>query len=337
MFKKILQKILQFQDLSSLEMQTILTNILEEKYTPAQTSALLIGLHMKNISSIELTSAIQVMQSKMIPISLPPLNHMIDICGTGGDHANYFNISTCSAIICSAAGATVAKHGNKGVSSSCGSATVLQNLGISLKTPLEKMQQSIEIHKLGFLYAVNHHPCMKSVASIRQELGQHTIFNLLGPLLNPARVKRQLIGVFKPELLSLFSETLKNFSMECAILVHGHNGVDEVTLTGPTECYEIQNNTLQKYLFQPSDYGFSLCSPKELQGKSLEHNTQIIRDILAGKKGCQRDVVVLNSGFGLYIAGITSNLQNGFTLAAKTIDSGKAKQKLTDWITYLNK
>ncbi len=335
-YTSVLDKLFKFENLSLKELSFVFGRMMNGEMSSTQITALLVALRMKGETSQELISIVKVLKSKMVEVSFDSeIPYLIDTCGTGGDQANYFNISTASALVCAASGAFVAKHGNKGISSSCGSANVLEALGISLDIPIDKMKKSIEVCKIGFLYAVNHHPAMQSVAKVRQELEQKTIFNLLGPLINPARVKRQIIGVFDKDLLPLYADVICHLEMEKVIILHGHGGVDEISLTGPTQYVEITNGEQTKKTFDPVQYGFKLCSSEDLQGGTVIKNVEIIRDIIQGKKGFKQDIVVLNAGFGLYVSGLVETLEEGFELALQSIEFGKVQDKLDSWISFL--
>jgi anthranilate phosphoribosyltransferase len=243
-------------------------------------------------------------------------------------------VSTAAAIVAAAAGAAVAKHGNRAISSRCGSANVLAELGVNIEQTPERVGASIDAHGIGFLYAPSLHPAMKHVAGPRTELGQRTIFNMLGPLMNPARAKRQVLGVFDQNLTRVFAEVLQRLGSEHVLVVAGTDGLDEFSLCAPTKVAELKDGKIGEYILNPQDLGFSLATRDDLLGGDIARNAEILREIFAGTKGPMRDIVVLNAGAALYVAGLAKSIKDGAALAAKAIDEGKAATTLAAWAGF---
>jgi anthranilate phosphoribosyltransferase len=259
---------------------------------------------------------------------------VVDTCGTGGDHSGSFNISTASAIVAAGGGVAVAKHGNKAVSSACGSANVLQELGVSLELTPEQVGECIDKCRIGFLFAAKLHSSFKHVGGVRQELGQRTIFNLLGPMLNPARAKRQLIGVYDLNLTATLANVLSELRAEHVMVVAGTDGMDEISLTAPTKVAELKDGEVLEYILNPQDLGFSLCTAEDLKGGDAAANAAIIRGVLDGKKGPALDIVLLNAGAALYVGGLAPDIKGGVALARKAVESGAARSTLERWVSH---
>ncbi len=330
MIKKAIEKILNRHDLSQQEMAQVMEELMEGRCTPAQIGAFLTGLRMKGESVEEIVGAASVMREKAvkIPVNLGPDEPLVDTCGTGGDGASTFNVSTTSAFVVAGAGIKVAKHGNRSVSSRSGSADVLEALGVPLDMSPEEVAGAIEEAGIGFLFAPNLHPAMKHAIGPRRELGVRTIFNVLGPLTNPAGANVQLMGVFDPELTPVLAEVLGKMGARRAWVVHGHGGLDELSLAGPSIVSEWNGESVMKMSVHPEDAGLGTYSTEEVAGGTPEENAEILVKILQGEKGAKRDVVLLNAGAAIYLAGRASSLEEGVGLAAESIDSGAALEKL---------
>jgi anthranilate phosphoribosyltransferase len=259
---------------------------------------------------------------------------VVDTCGTGGDGAHTFNISTTTAFVVAGAGVTVAKHGNRSVSSKCGSADVLETLGVKLDTPPEIVEEAIQEIGIGFMFAPLYHSAMKYAVKPRQELGVRSIFNMLGPLTNPASAGCQLLGVFAPQLTEMFAQALKLLGGQSAIVVHGHDGLDEISVCAPTRASELKDGMIRTYDIDPMVYFGRLAEPEEMAGGDAQTNAAIARDVLSGKSGAKRDVVLINAGAALMASGKAENIKAGIEMAAAAIDDGKAMEKLDALVEY---
>ena len=328
-----LGKLMRGESLVFDEMRSAFDGITEGSWTPAQIGGFLVALRVKGETPEEIAGAAESMRGRsvVVPVSR---EHVIDTCGTGGDHSGSFNISTTAALVAAAAGAAVAKHGNRAISSRCGSANVLMELGVNIEQTPEQVGASVDANGIGFLYAPSLHPAMKHVAAPRAELGQRTIFNLLGPLMNPARAKRQVIGVYDVNLTRVFAEVLQRLGSEHVLVVGGTDGLDEISLCAPTKVAELKDGEIKEYILNPQDIGFSLATKEDLLGGDIGRNAEIVREVLAGAKGPKRDIVVLNAGAALYVAGLAKSIKEGAAQAAQAIDSGKAKETLAKWAAF---
>jgi len=326
----LLGKLMKGENLSFAEMRSCLEGIASGSWTPAQIGGFLVALRIKGETAEEIAGAADAMRGKSVVVPVTR-DHVIDTCGTGGDHSGSFNISTASAIVAAAAGAAVAKHGNRAISSRCGSANVLAELGVNIEQTPEQVAKAVDTVGIGFLYAPSLHPAMKHVAGPRTELGQRTIFNLLGPLMNPARAKRQVIGVYDQNLTRVFAEVLQRLGSEHVLVVAGTDGIDEISLCAPTKVAELKDGAIKEYILNPQDLGFSLATREDLQGGDIARNAEVLREVLSGAKGPKRDIVLLNAGAALYVAGIAGSIKEGAALAAKAIDEGKAAKTLEEW------
>lgn len=324
-FTDILNKLCNKEDLTDSDAKEVMESIMNGKLTDSQTGAVLIALQNKGVSTNELSAFVEVLKTFAVKIK-PDIKLLADTCGTGGDKKSTFNISTVSAFVLAGCGVGVAKHGNKAVSSNCGSADILEKLGVNIDLSPDQSKECIEQVGIGFLFAPTYHPAFKNVAHIRKELGVRTVFNMLGPLLNPADAAAQVIGVFDPSLTELFAETLKNLGMKNAMVVHGE-GMDEITLTGKTKITQLKDGRIETFCLNPSDYGFKKCSENNLKVSSQEESKKTFLDILNSKKSPKRDIVLLNTAAGLIVAGKAENFEEGIKLAAESIDSGKALEK----------
>jgi anthranilate phosphoribosyltransferase len=327
----LLGKLMKGESLSFAEMHSCLEGIASGTWTPAQIGGFLVALRIKGETAEEIAGAADAMRGKSVVVPVTR-TQVIDTCGTGGDHSGSFNISTASAIVAAAAGAAVAKHGNRAISSRCGSANVLSELGVNIEQTPEQVAKAVDSVGIGFLYAPSLHPAMKHVAGPRTELGQRTIFNLLGPLMNPARAKRQVIGVYDQNLTRVFAEVLQRLGSEHVLVVAGTDGIDEISLCAPTKVAELKDGAIKEYILNPQDLGFSLATREDLQGGDIARNAEVLREVLSGAKGPKRDIVLLNAGAALYVAGIAASIKEGAALAAKAIDEGKAAATLEAWV-----
>lgn len=310
--------------------KAVMREMMEGKATPAQMGAFLAALRMKGETVEEITACAEVMREKGIRIN--PIRKVIDIVGTGGDGTGTFNISTTAAFVVAAGGVPVAKHGNRGVSSKCGAADVLETLGVNINLSAEQTEELLSKTNLCFMYAPLYHASMKFAAPVRKEMGVRTIFNILGPLSNPAGATMQLMGVYSPKLVEPLAQVLSNLGVTRGLCVCGSDGMDEVTLTGETRLCEIRDGILKSYDITPEQYGFQRCSLQELSGGTPSENAEIIRKILSGdEKGPRRDVVVLNAAMALYLGIDNIVIQECVKLAQELIDSGKAAMKLEEF------
>ncbi len=322
------------EELNREQMQAALGQIMEGKASPAQTGAFLMGLCTKGETAGEIASAVALLRSRMLPVNAP--SDAMDIVGTGGDGMGTYNISTASAIIVAAAGIPVAKHGNKALSSKSGSSEALQALGVKLDLEPKAISRCIKEAGIGFMFAPNHHPAMRHVGPARAEMGIRTMFNLLGPQCNPAGVRRYLLGVFSPEWVVPVARSLMANGAEAAWVVHGSDGLDEITGTGPTRVAAIENGVLREFEISPKDAGLPMSRPEDLVGGDPEHNAQAIRDLFKGKQSAYRDVVLMNAGASLLIGGKAKSFSEGVVLAAQMIESGAAENTLARLVEISN-
>ncbi len=329
--KELLEKLIHNQDLTRAEASDAFDRIMQGQTTPAQIAAFLTGLRMKGESVDEITGAAQSMRVHAVYID-PGGQAVIDTCGTGGDSRNTFNISTTAAFIAAGAGVVVAKHGNRAVTSGCGSADVLQQLGVNLEAPPEIIEECIRDIGIGFLFAQKLHPAMKHAAPVRREMGIRTIFNILGPLTNPAGARRQLIGVFAPQLTELLALVLRELGAQRALIVHGHDGLDEISSIAPTRISELCDGTVRTYEFDPESLLDTPADHQDLTGGDPACNAAITAAILNGKKGPCRDIACLNAAAAILVAGKADAMADGLRLAYASIDSGHAAAKLQQLI-----
>ena len=328
-FQDILTKLIRKEDLDGQEAKELMKDIIEKKLTDAQTGAALISLQNKGVCAEELSAFVGILKTFSIQIKTD-VRPLIDTCGTGGDKSCTFNISTVSAFVLAGCNVFVAKHGNKAVSSGCGSADVLEKLGINISLSPENTKKCIEQIGIGFMFAPLYHPAFRNVAHIRKELGVRTVFNMLGPLLNPAGVDGQIIGIFEPALIDLYIGTLKRLGIKNAMVFYG-DGLDEITLCGETNITQLAKGNIKNFKIKPEDFGFKRCSKEELKGNSLEENARIFLEILNGKKSAKRDIVLLNAAAGLIVAGKVKTFEEGIKMAMEAIDNGNALKKFEEF------
>ncbi|MFZ7120319.1 MAG: anthranilate phosphoribosyltransferase [Eubacteriaceae bacterium] len=336
MFNKILNKLVNKNNLNESEIIMAMNEIMEGKASNAQVGAFLVALRMKGETSEEIVGCAKVMREKALPINIGKID-AIDTCGTGGDGKNTFNVSTISAIIAAAAGVTTVKHGNRSVSSKCGSADVLEALGVNIALKPQQVQRCIEEINIGFLFAPTFHISMKNVAPARKELGIRTIFNILGPLTNPGNVNSQIMGVFDIALTENIAQVLKELGLERAYVLHSLDGMDEISIFNKTKVSELKNGEINTFYINPSDYGLQGEDFNEISGNSSKDNAGIILDILKGKKGAARNIALLNAGAAIYIGNGAVSLEEGILKGSQVVDSGLALKKLNDFIAYTNR
>ena len=325
--RQAIDKLVNRVDLSETETIDVMNQIMTGEATPLQVAAFLTALRMKGETVDEITGAARVMREKAHRVNAGAKT-VLDTCGTGGDQKGTFNISTTAAFVLAGAGVHVAKHGNRSVSSQSGSADVLGALGVKVDAPKQRVEQCIAKIGIGFLFAPLLHEAMKYAVQPRRDIGIRTIFNILGPLTNPAMASHQLIGIYSGELVAMIAHVLKNLGSARAMVVHGLEGLDEISLCGPTQVAELRDSQVKEYTLEPEQFGFQRCRLEELHGGNAEQSARIVRGVLDGKKGPARDVVLLNSGAALYISGTAPTIPDGIRLAAESIDSARARQKL---------
>ena len=315
------------------EMLHIVREIMSGAWSPVMIAAFITGLRVKKETIGEITAAAQVMREFSNKVNVSDKTHLVDIVGTGGDGSNTFNISTCSMFVAAAAGARVSKHGNRGVSSKSGSADVMESLGVNLNLSPAAIAQCIEQVGVGFMFAPNHHPAMKNVAPVRKEMGIKTIFNLLGPLTNPADAPNILMGVFHPDLVGIQVRALQRLGAEHAVVVYGKDGMDEVSLGAATLVGELKNGEITEYEIHPEDFSMVMASNRALRVETAEQSKAMLLAVLDNQGGAAKDIVILNAGVALYAANVTDSMQAGIHLAREAIESGAAKAKLTQLIS----
>lgn len=333
MFSDYLTRIIQRKDLSESQMADMMNTVLTGNATEAQIGAMMAALATKGETFEELAGAAKAMRQNARRIQATG-SPVVDTCGTGGDGAHTFNISTTTAFVVAGAGVTVAKHGNRSVSSKCGSADVLETLGIKLDTPPEIVEEAIQEVGIGFMFAPLYHSAMKHAIKPRQELGVRSIFNMLGPLTNPASAGCQLLGVFAPQLTEMFAQALKLLGGQSAMVVHGHDGLDEISVCAPTRVSELKEGMVRTYDIDPEQYFGKLAQAEDMAGGDAAQNAAITRDILSGQPGPKRNVVLINAGAALLAAGKADSLKAGIDMAATVIDEGQATEKLEGLIEY---
>ncbi len=332
MSTELLRKIEDGVFFSEEEMVTCMSEIMDGQWTDAQISSFLTGLSARGETVEEITGAARVMREKALPISAP--DGAVDCCGTGGDKSGTYNISTAVAIVAAACGVPVAKHGNRSASSKSGAADVLEALGINLNVSQDKLEGALTKFNFAFLMAPNHHKAMKYVMPVRKALGVRTIFNILGPLANPAKTKFQLLGVYDRALVVPMANVLKNLGTQAAWVVHGSDGLDEITTTGETYVAKLKDGQITEKVMSPEDFGLVRSNPEDLLGGLPAENAKALREILSGVKNAYRDIVVANTAAVLVISGQKTNLNDAVDCAAQAIDSGDAMNLLNDYAAY---
>ncbi len=331
MFPALIEKLTRHEDLTSDEASAAMAEVMEGRAAPAQLAGLLVGLAMKGERPIEVVGLARTMRAHAVPVA-KRYERVFDTCGTGGDRSGTFNISSCVALVVAACGVRVAKHGNRSVSSLSGSADVFEALGVRVTAPPAVVERCLAEAGVGFFFAPSFHPSMRHAAQTRRDLGVRTAFNLLGPLTNPAGATRQLVGVPRPELTELMARSLMLLGSERAWVVHGADGIDEISTAGYTKVSECRGGSVNTFYLHPGDVGLAKASPASLKGGDAQENARIIERVLAGERGAPRDVVLLNAGAALLIAGEAASVDEGMARASRAIDRGDARRTLEQLI-----
>lgn len=333
-FKGLIAKVASGALLSREEAALAFDRMMSGEATPSQMGGLLMGMRVRGETVDEITGAASTMRAKMTKVAAPP--EAIDVVGTGGDGSGSYNVSTCAALIVAGAGVPVAKHGNRALSSKSGAADVLGALGVKIDLRPDEITRCIYEAGIGFMFAPAHHPATKNVAATRVELATRTIFNLLGPLSNPASVRRQMIGVFSRQWIEPMAQVLKALGAEAAWVAHGSDGLDEITTSGPTHIAALENGVVRTFEVNPEDIGIAKSKPEALRGGDADSNAAALRTVLKGTKGPYRDIAVLNAAAALIVAGKAKDLKDGAAMAAKSLDSGEAEGRLERLIKVSN-
>jgi anthranilate phosphoribosyltransferase len=326
--QEALQRTIEHREIFHDEMLRIMRMIMSGELSPVMTAALITGLRVKKETIGEITAAAQVMREFSTKVHVADRKHLVDIVGTGGDGSHTFNISTCSMFVAAAAGAKVSKHGGRSVSSKSGSADVLEALGLNINLSPEAIASCIAETGIGFMFAPNHHPAMKNVAPVRKELGVRTIFNILGPLTNPASAPNILMGVFHPDLVGIQVRALQRLGAEHALVVYGRDGMDEVSLGAATLVGELKNGEITEYEIHPEDFGVAMASNRAFKVETPQESLAMMREVLDDRRGPARDVVLLNAGAALYAANVAGSIREGIEQARAAVESGAARTKL---------
>jgi len=330
--QEALQRTIEHREIFHDEMLHLMRMIMQGELSPVMTAAILTGLRVKKETIGEISAAAQVMREFSNKVHVADRQHLVDIVGTGGDGANTFNISTCSVFVIAAAGGKVSKHGGRSVSSKSGSADAMEALGVNIQLSPEQIARSIAEVGIGFMFAPNHHPAMKNVAPVRKELGVRTIFNILGPLTNPASAPNILMGVFHEDLVGIQVRALQRLGAEHAVVVYGRDGLDEISLGASTLVGELKDGVVREYQIHPEDFGIQMVGTRAFRVDNAEQSKAMLMGILQGEQGPARDIVCLNAGAALYAANVASSIEDGLQRARAAIDSGAALQKLQDLV-----
>ena len=331
--QEALQRTIEHREIFHDEMLHLMRMIMSGEMSPVMASALITGLRVKKETIGEVTAAAQVMREFARKVVCKPGPHFVDIVGTGGDGAHTFNISTASMFVVAAAGGSVAKHGNRSVSSKSGAADVLEAFGANIMLTPEQVGQCLEETGIGFMFAPNHHPAMKNVAAVRKELGVRTVFNILGPLTNPAGAPNILMGVFHPDLVGIQVRVMERLGAEHVLVVYGKDGMDEVSLGAATMVGELRNGEIREYDIHPEDFGLAMFSNRGLKVENAEESRQMILEALENREGTPRDIVILNAAAAMYAANLVDSIPDGLVKARETIASGAARAKLDQFVT----
>jgi anthranilate phosphoribosyltransferase len=327
-----IQRTVEHREVFHDEMLHIMRQIMRGELTPAQIAGFIVGLRVKKETIGEIAAAAQVMRELATPVPVKDASHLVDTCGTGGDGAHTFNVSTCAAFVAAAAGAKVAKHMGRSVSSSSGSAEVLEAMGASTGHTPAQTAEAIDRIGLGFMFAPAHHTAMKYAAPVRKELGVRTIFNILGPLTNPAGARNQVMGVFHPDLVGIQVRVLQRLGSEHVMVVHGMDTLDEISISGETLVGELVNGQIEEYRLHPSQFGLELYDRRSIEVASVEESKEMILAVLANQPGPARSIAAMNAGAALYVSGVSKTLKAGIERALKAIESGDARRKLDEFI-----
>lgn len=338
--QEALSRIIEHREIFHDEMLSLMRQIMRGELSPALIAAIVIGLRVKKETIGEITAAAQVMREFATRVEVADSRYLVDTCGTGGDAAHTFNISTAAAFVAAAAGARVAKHGGRSVSSKSGSADVLESLGVNLNQTPGQVAEDIREIGLGFMFAPNFHSAMKYAAPVRRDLGVRTLFNILGPLTNPAGAKNQLLGVFHPDLVGILARVLQRLGSDHVMVVHGKNsqgGLDEITIAGETRVGELRHGEVTEYTINPEDFGMNTAAIETIQAQDSAQSREMLIAVLDNKRGPAFDVVVLNAGAAIYVAGVAESLEQGLEKARAAIETGAAKAKLMELIEFSNR
>ena len=335
--RELLRKIAEFENLTSEEMYKLMKEVAEGRATDAQIGALVMGTKMKGETPEEIEGAVKLFREKVVKVPVKNPEELVDVVGTGGDRSSTFNVSTVTGFVLAGAGVKVAKHGNRSVSSKSGSADFLEALGAKIDLPPEKVAMLIEEVGFGFMFAPLFHPAMKRVVSPRREVGVRSIFNLIGPLTNPAGVKRYLLGVFSKDYVDKFAKALKNLGVKKAFVVHGEGGIDEVSVEGETYIAEVSEEGIRTFMFSPEELGVKRKPLREVKVNSPEESVKVALSVLKGEEGTPRDIVLLNASFGILASEMANDLKEAFEMAKESMDSGKALKVLERYVEITNK
>jgi anthranilate phosphoribosyltransferase len=330
--QEALQRTIEHREIFHDEMLKIMRLIMSGELSPVMTAAIVTGLRVKKETIGEITAAAQVMREFSTKVNVADKTHLVDIVGTGGDGSHTFNISTCSMFVAAAGGAKVSKHGGRSVSSKSGSADVMETLGVSLNLSPDAIARCIAETGIGFMFAPNHHPAMKNVAPVRKEMGVRTIFNILGPLTNPASAPNILMGVFHPDLVGIQVRALQRLGAEHALVVYGRDGMDEVSLGAATLVGELKNGEIREYEIHPEDFGMPMASNRSFKVDTPQESLALMRQVLDNQPGAARDIVVFNAGAALYAANVVPDIREGIARARQVLDSGAARAKLEELV-----
>jgi anthranilate phosphoribosyltransferase len=332
--QEALTRVIDHREILPEEMLDLMRKIMTGEVSPTLIAGIIVGLRVKTETIGEIAAAAEVMREFSTKVPVPDDQRLIDTCGTGGDSAHSFNVSTAAMFVAAAGGARVAKHGGRSVSSKSGSADVLEALGVNINLPPEKVAQSIAKVGLGFMFAPNHHSAMKHAAPVRKELGVKTIFNILGPLTNPAGARQQVMGVFHPDLVGIQARVLARLGSRRVMIVHGKEGLDEISLSGPTFVGELKDGAVREYEIKPGDFGLKPAAAAAIRVDGVEQSKSMILSALGNEAGAARDIVALNAGASLYVAGVAATLAGGVSLALATLASGAARKKLDEFVAF---
>ena len=332
--QQALQRTIEHREIFFDEMLDLMRQIMRGEISPLMTAAILTGLRVKKETVGEITAAAQVMREMSTRIDVADNSNFVDIVGTGGDGANTFNISTTAMFVVAAAGAKVAKHGGRGVSSSSGSADVLEALGVNLNLTPQQVSDCLAATGIGFMFAPNHHSAMKNVAPVRKEMGVRTIFNILGPLTNPAGAPNSLLGVFHPDLVGILVRVMERLGARHVLVVHGKDGMDEVSLGAATLVGELKDGVVREYEIHPEDFGLQMVSNRSLRVESAVESKEVMFSVLSNTEGAAREIVLLNAGTALYAANVAESIGQGIALAREAVASGAARAKLEEFVRF---
>jgi len=335
-YSGLLNRLIAGEDLPHGDMHELMQHIMGGQLTPAQIAAVLVALRVKGETVTEIAAAAEVMRELSIKVNPKHTEHLIDTCGTGGDGAQTFNISTASALVAAAAGAHVAKHGGRSVSSTCGSADILEKLGVNVNLTPQQVAHCVDSIGVGFMFAPNYHSAMKHAAPVRRELGVRTLFNLLGPLTNPAGAANQVMGVFRRDLTGKLARVLQQLGSRHVLVVHGADGMDEISISEPTYIAELKDGEVREYTVQPEQFGLTPAPLDAIRVANADEARDMLLGVLDNRAGAARDIVQLNAGAAIYVSGLATTLEEGARKAAEIIASGAAKNKLAQLVQVSN-